>query len=100
MPHMAAALGSTYVLCVVDCIRQRAYLHSNLVAVFVLQRAVWPGTPAGFCSVSCAASRVSGGVHRKPQKKAGCLEFAGAAGDGQLSVNLCRRTHHAEGGAS
>ena len=35
-----------------------------------------------------------------PKKKAGRLEFAGAAGGGQLSVDLRRRSHHSERSAS
>ena len=88
--HLAAAVGPTGVLRAVDCVRQRADLHSDLVAVLVLQRAIWAGTACRCsryflcCWPRCVAESVAN--HEKESDR---LECAGAAGGGQLPVDLC-----------
>jgi hypothetical protein len=71
-----------------------AYLHSRVVAVLVLQRALRSGTAAGFRRFSCAcANRPTREIRRRTDEAGDGSGFSGNR-RGQLHLGLCREADH------
>src|SRR6516225_1929403 len=93
---MAAAVDSTALLRALDRLRECANLHSVMVAIFVLQRAIRAGTAAGLRGISGGVLVCMARACRVAQEDPGSDRNYRCAICGQLPGGDGSDAHHPE----